>query len=392
MSDYGVTPQGFVLKRQADIQSEVNASIQADLGSGINLDARSPLGMIIGILTAQMAKSWEALQATYYAAFPNTATGTSLVQVCSINNVTPKPATYSTSPLTITGDEGTVIGTDFQVSVEGNASAVFANISEVTIPSGGTVATTVQCTTTGPVVAAAGSLTTIVTPLTGVDSVTNASDATLGSNAETPNELRARRLLELQRSGTATVEGIRNAILNIAEVSQANVFENVTNVTDPEGRPPKSFEDLVVGGDLTDIAQAIFEAKAAGIQAYGNTVVSVPDSQGITHAIGVSRPVPMLVYITVELIANESSAEGELYPDDGDDQVKAALVAYGATLKCGQDIVNNKLYSPINTVAGIIGLVVKVGTTPNPTSTANLPVPSSSIAQIAATRINVVHE
>jgi len=77
------------------------------------------------------------------------------------------------------------------------------------------------------------------------------------------------------------------------------LLELWNNTTDVDinilfGRPPKSVEVLALGGDPADIARAIYEKLAAGIQAYGapvqrttaaltegNAVVSVTDAVGI---------------------------------------------------------------------------------------------------------------
>lgn len=246
-----------------------------------------------------------------------------------------------------------------------------------------------EAETAGEVQAPAGSLTVIETPTTGIDAAENLLDAIVGQEIETDAELRDRRTEQLQRAGTATIDGIRNNILEVADVVQAAVFENDTDVTDGYGRPPHSFESIVNGGDDTEIAQAIFDAKGAGIKAYGTTIVPVLDSQGVTHNIGFSRPTERDIWVIVNITPRTDPTEGDLYPADGDQQVEDAILEYAQDFLMGQDVVTNLFYTPINTVAGVIGIEVLVGLSNPPTLGNNLAIAPDEIAKFDSTRITV---
>jgi hypothetical protein len=69
-----------------------------------------------------------------------------------------------------------------------------------------------------------------------------------------------------------------------------SVLENFTDVTDVNGLPPHSIEAIVLGGADADIAQVIYETKAAGTRPHGTTFVNITDSSGNPQAIGFSRP------------------------------------------------------------------------------------------------------
>lgn len=492
---YGITNNGFVVKRLVDIKTDIETALKSALGAGINLEPESILGQIVGIFAAAIAESWELSEDVYNSAYPDTAEGVSLDDAVSITNITRLAATKSQVEVRLTGTALTAVPAigAFILSVDGNADARFVNIEtgvmsaagidEVqdinfsSVPSSGdfklqyngtettaaishtatntdvqnalnaltslsavvvtgdftagfTVifagadgeqdqpilvavdntldsgAVTITITetargwlpyadinfeaeTAGEVQAPAGSLTVIETPTTGIDAAENLLDAEVGQDIETDAELRDRRTEQLQRAGTATIEGIRNNIMGVDNVVQAAVFENDMDVPDGYGRPPHSFESIVNGGDDTEIAQAIFDAKGAAIKAYGSTVEAILDSQGVSHNIGFSRPSEIDIWMIVNITPNIDTAEGDIYPTDGDDQVEAAILAYAAGFLMGQDVVVNRFYTPINKVAGIIGIEVLVGLSNPPTLGNNLYIASDEIAKFDSTRITV---
>lgn len=81
----------------------------------------------------------------------------------------------------------------------------------------------------GPVACPAGTLTTILTPIAGWNSITNVEDGVIGRFIETDAELRIRRANSIRLFGAATVESIRARLLQqVSGVTSALVFENRT--------------------------------------------------------------------------------------------------------------------------------------------------------------------
>lgn len=385
---YGVTPNGFVTKRLADIKAEIESDLRAAFGPGVNLDPRSPLGLLVGIFAERESLIWEGLEGGYNAMYPDTAEGVPLDNVAAITNITRKPESKSTVTMTITGTNGTVVPVGFIASVSGNPDARFVTIQFGTI-TGGTLDLLAEGEAGGPVAAPTGSLTVIETPVSGVSAVTNAADALLGQNRETDEEFRIRRLAELQRSGTATLEGIRNRVSQVPSVIFAGVVENAGSTVDGDGRPPHSFEVYVSGGDLDEIAEAIWLSKPAGIQTHGTITRTVIDSQGDPHSILFSRPTDKEVWLIINIVGNANPAEGPIYPVDGDDLVKAVVLEYGLTFRLGQDVIINQMFTPINTVPGVIGIEVLAGFSDPPTLSNNLSIAGNELAVFDSARITV---
>ena len=293
-------------------------------------------------------------------------------------------------------------------SADGEQDQPLVSISANTLQDGGSVAITVtpaetqkgylphidlecRAENTGAIAAAAGTLTVVDTPLFGLDGVTNLLDAVVGRNRETDSELRLRRLESLQRAGTSTVNGIVTTIRQITGVDTAFIFENNTDATDGDGRPPHSYEVFVQGGANQDIFDTVWETKPAGIQTFGNITGTVIDSQGFSQTVKFSRPSEVLIYIGIELVVNTDPSEpGGVYPANGDDLVRDAVLAYGAGFEIGQDVVLSRFFTPINTVPGIVEIVVKAGLAPTPSGTSNLPIDDTEYARFDASRTTVV--
>ena len=244
----------------------------------------------------------------------------------------------------------------------------------------------VVATQTGPIVANAGTLTVIATPVTGLNAVLNTQDATLGSNVESDNAYRTRMAQELQVAGAGTVEAIRAKLLQISGVTAVLVFENDNDIPDIEGRDPHSFECVVQGGDSSAIAEAIWLAKPAGIETDGNVSVDIVDSQGQTHTIKFSRPTAVPVYIIANLTIDDT------YPSGGDAAVKTALVNYGNSLGIGKElIVIPKLVAQIAGIQGIQDAVLLVGTSPGPTLPDNITPSTFEVLEFDTSRVQVNH-
>jgi len=218
-------------------------------------------------------------------------------------------------------------------------------------------------TTTGPLAAPAGTLDTIDTPVAGVDSVTNALDADLGQSLETDAEAKERRNESVAIPGHTTVPAIFADVLQLDGVEAARVFENESLITDPAGRPGKSYEVVVQGGDDTEIAQTLLDTKGAGLQLVGSTLLVLKDVQGFDKEIRFSRPTAVEIYLEVDLKTNA------LFPTNGLQAAEDALLAFGEALNISDDvIVVPQLLCSLDGIAGIIDIDIRIGVAAIPTA------------------------
>jgi len=141
---------------------------------------------------------------------------------------------------------------------------------------------------------------------------------------------------------------------------------------------------LARGGLATDIAQAIWKNKPLGIQAYGNTQITVLDSKGVSRVVSFSRPTAVPLYMQFTIHTDSS------FPGDGVDQIKAALVSHIESLGIGEDVLYSRLFTPINSVSGFyISDMVKIGTSPSPTTSTNIALDFDEVASLVAENISI---
>lgn len=283
------------------------------------------------------------------------------------------------------------VDTGFSFAVTNQGYSVGALPLNITEPTPGVlpqIGATATAQVTGPVFAIAGTLTLIETPVTGWASVLNALDADpVGTDLETDASFKLRRLEELAIAGRATTEAIRSQVLKLDLVTNVVVFENDLFVVDVDGRAPKSVDIVVENGDEDEIAAQIFDVVAAGIATIGAITKTVTDSQGFAQTIKFSRPLGVDIWVELDL-----SLDTNKYPGNGDDQVKAAIVAWGDGLGIGTDIIvhgTNSLEASIAAIPGITDIVIRVGKTVAPVADANIVIEAREVADFDTSRITV---
>lgn len=154
----------------------------------------------------------------------------------------------------------------------------------------------------GPVVIADGLIREMVTLDTGITEVWNDIAPVLGRFEADDVEARQNFVKRCAIRSRNMVESITAEIYNsVDNVVSVAGYENDTETTDAEGRPPKSVEIIVDGGSDGEIAAIIYRKKTNGIRAYGNVAMDVADVFGNIHKVGFSRPDYLYVWLEVTL-------------------------------------------------------------------------------------------
>lgn len=251
--------------------------------------------------------------------------------------------------------------------------------------------------TSGAISAVAGSLNVIETPITGWTGIANIVDADEGRAVESDLEYRTRIRLLLRAVGSATPDAITSRLLEItiangftSDVEAAAVFENTSDVVDGAGRPPHSFEAVVLGGLDAEVGQQIWDHKPAGIATFGSTTEGVVDVNGAAHTVDFSRPTELFAHLLITITKGEDfptlSTEAELAT-----QVEANVAAYGdANLSLGDDLYRVALNPTILAALGgsptaASDIVITTGTTPGPLD----PTPPLVASDIAVTPLEI---
>jgi uncharacterized phage protein gp47/JayE len=248
---------------------------------------------------------------------------------------------------------------------------------------------------TGQMVVPENTITTIVTNNPALLRATNPLPFEDGTDLETDEELRARHQNSIQLGGNATVPAIVAKLLQLNTVTQAYIIENRTLEVDSSGRPPKSYETYVVGGDPIVIGQEIWNTKPAGVETTGEITTVVLDNVGEQQAIKWSRPEN--VYIFVRVTYNKYDEES--FPTNGEAAIADAVLTYGNTLDIGKDVIPTRFIggiyqaiSGVDTVTVEVGYSLDIGDT-EPTAGygfTTIPIDQSQVSQFTLSRIDVI--
>lgn len=390
---YGLTDEGLTVPTVTEIQDALKADIWSEVDPGQDLGETSPLGQIVGRIALREQRLWELGAVCHNQLNPKAAEKRLLDNVCALTGTrrkAPEPSIARGVELDL--DASTTVPAGSLINNPSIPDVLFKAIDDIVSTTAGTYTGDFECTEDGPTAANAGTLTNIVSTVSGWNSVTNPLDAELGNLLEEDTDLRIRRKEELPAQGDCTLDSCVAAVEQLDGVLSVEGFENVFLTTDDDGLPGKSFEIVVwddVGQDASDeeIGQTIWDNKPAGMRAYGSTTVEVRDSRGRVREVSFSRATQLTIYLDVFATVNDDT-----FPDDGDDQIKAAIVAKGETLKMGDDVIALAFQAAPLAVTGVTDVpTLELDTASSPSATANIPVTSRQIATFDTSRITVTH-
>ncbi|WP_405423769.1 baseplate J/gp47 family protein [Pantoea stewartii] len=334
-----VTAQGISAPAYQTILTAITGYFQQIYGTDAYLDPDSKDGQMVALVALAIHDANNTAIAVYNSFSPSTGMSDALSRNVKINGITRRPATNSTTDLTLGGAAGTTI-TNGSVK---DANGIIWNLpASVTIGPDGTVIATSTCAVAGAVAAVAGSVNKINTPTRGWLSVTNASAATVGSAAEKDSELRIRQRQSVALPSLTPFEALDGAVANITGVTRHKLYENDTGNVDANGLPAHSIAAIVDGGDVNTIAKVIQGKKGQGVATFGSTAVSVQDSWGNPHTISFSRPAPVPVFVAIVLKVFTG------YTTQVGNDIKTAIAAYINSLNIGDDLLLSRVYSPAN--------------------------------------------
>lgn len=307
-------------------------------GDDVYLEADSQDGQWLAI-EAQAAYDLMALGASIYNAFsPATARGVGLSRVVKTNGIRRRVATYSSVPLDIVGQAGTVINNG---QAKDNLEQKWNLPAEVVIPPGGFVKVTATATEKGAIAAAAGTITSIATPTLGWQTVTNATAAVEGVAVERDAELRRRQTASTNLPALTPLGAMLGALENLTGVIRVKVYENYKNVIDANGIPGKSECVVIEGGDLDEIARTIGQKKTPGADTYGTTTKTYADPKtGIEYDINFF----LLTEDTVKVVVTGTALGG--FTTKTKEAIQQEIAAYINGHEIGEGVEYSGLWAP----------------------------------------------
>lgn len=385
--------EGFIPKTLEEIQGELEALVLTEIDASLDLSADQPIGQLIGIFARKLAELWELGSVAYHGFDPDVAQNYLLDAICALTGIRRRPASKSVTTCTVNLNAGATLPAGAVANVASAPENRWLNTAEVT-NSGGSAANftaTFECEKTGPNTCNIGTLTVITVPVSGWNTVTNTTTATLGINEDTDTVLRARRLAALTQAGGSTVDALRADLMAVDGVIQAFVFENTTMVYDANYLPPKSIECVVWDGptpeaDNDELGAVIWAGKPSGIVTKGSTSVTTEDSLGDDQTVRFSRAEQKNVYLEFD-IKTGAGWNGTTGPA----AIKTAAKTWGDSyFNLGIDVVAALVKAQVFAVTGVFDVpALRLGYTVSPGGTSNLTVTSRQIAIFDTTRMTV---
>jgi len=353
MSSFLYSDLGLTIQTLDDIVSEMGAALKLALSAPDLLtdDPASPEGALIGILAERESLLQENVEAAYFGAYPQTATGVSFMRAIRMAGISVKPATPSAVTLTLHATAAMTVPAGSLVAVTqiDGLGAIYSTDADLVFPAAGSRDVTATAIEMGPdtaTAATAGTITTIVTAVANWDTVTNALAATPGTNMETDSEALVRMKQSFSGPGQSPIDALRAQLLAIAGVAQVLVLENTAYYVDPTttdaaGTLGKAIRCIVwpvpahtalpafptLGSVEEAIAAAIWHGKTDGALAQGLVATKTRDTAGheqpIAYEVAISEPWNVTAVLTPAATATEIAA------------IKAAILAFEETVLIG---------------------------------------------------------
>lgn len=347
-----VDAAGISIPTYADVLATLQAQYKSIFGSDVYLEADSQDGQWLAIIADAINDSNAAAVAVYNQFSPATAVGAGLSSVVKINGLARQIATASTVDVLIVGEAGTdIIG-----GTVGDALNQRWSLPDVvTIPPAGEITVTATSVNVGDIEAQANTVTRILTPTRGWQTVNNPTAASVGAPVESDAALRQRQAKSTALTSYTPLKGLVGAVASLTGVTQVQPYENDTGTTDANGIPERSIALVVEGGDAVEIATAIKAKKTLGGGTFGNTSEFILNGYGIPEEIRFSRPV--LVTIKVEVTLTPLAG----FTTAIQTSMKQALVDYINALPIGDDVIVDRLSLPLNLYGAVESQTFKVG-------------------------------
>jgi len=349
---------GLQIQTYGEILADVQADFQAAYGASIATRVESAAGQMQRILSLRIAQSQEKLLQVWQSFDPRLAEGTSQDQRNSLLGVIRTPAAYAEVVATITGTPTTSIPDGTRVSVGGYVFATSGG--PYVIGGGGTIGSVLLVSQLQvPINVSLLGAWTIVDSVSGFTSIDDDSQAIFGNVLETHAAYRARAEVERYRRAGGPLTAIEAAVSLVEGVTYVRAWHNVDPANDPDtdGIVLHDINVVVVGGDDTEIAQAIQDSGPAG-QRYTGAVEVTLGSGAFAEVVGFDRVEDVTIWINATLTTS-TSEESQL--DDVEATAIAALEAYGlASWQIGVDALPSRLSSILADLQGVDDVAVTI--------------------------------
>lgn len=346
---------GFKKKEYDEILEDMISRAKSQYGEDVKTSATSVLGVFLRIVSKGMATLYNVIEKVYSSGFVSQATGVQLDRLADNVGLYRLPASNSISLLEFEGEKGYEIeaGTLFETKEK---RILFELIDNVKLDNNGKGKGTVVSVEVGEHTNVAANTIVVQTePVEELTNVTNPEKAEGGKLAENDDALRKRIKESVKANPATTVNGLKTAVLGVQGVKGVNVVDNKTLETDKNGNPPKSVHVFVMGGEKNNLANAIFDSVAAGIETVGKEEVEVYDVGNTKHTVKFDYAKPKNIYAEIDVLTNS------LFEIDGEQKIKEATQKVINNLSMGEKVKYSYIFPELYKIKGVVNATVKIG-------------------------------
>lgn len=387
---WGLSKTGFYRPNQNEIKALLDARTKEEFGANVNLNYKSPNGILNGIWSWFFARLWEMGEKVYHSSQPSQAEGVQLDYLTVFFGTSRSRPQYSEGVLKFTGTPFYVI--PFGRLFEREDGTQYVLLSPVTLDSAGVGYGDISSLDTGVKTNSdANTITIQVEPDSDITSVTNEAATTGGSEEETDVELRKRLANSYAALGSGTVNSILSDLLEVPGLRAVRIKVNEKSV--PDGaQPAHSIAVYTYGGDDDEIGNALMK-NYTGIQYWGSTNVTVKDISGNDHVIGFSKAVTTTVYFKIDITTDTTfSSTGINDVKDAIIEVVGGVDSSGNVqngLNMGEDVIYARIISAVMSIQGVKNAQVLQGTVNPPTSSSDVAIGDMEVASTSMSDIEV---
>lgn len=373
---------GFTRKDFDDWKEDYTTKFQQMYGSDIDTSDLSYDGATINILAYFATQNEELAESIYLSGFVSQATGVSLDKLANNVGLSRNPAQQAMALLSFTGTAGNEVAEGSLFETPQGIQFMLIDAVELDHDGNGS-GEAVSVLALDSTNVGAEQITVITEPVEELYTVTNPEEASGGATLENDQSLRERIMLSYQSQNNGTLNGIVSAIRSVTAVRDASVRVNDTMTTNAAGDPPKSVHAFVLGGNSTDIANAIFKYLPIGVQTVGDQAVSVTDIGGYSHDIHFDTATNVPVEIALTLITTDA------FPIDGLVLVKNKAKEYVDGLKLGQQVNYSYFYKFVYEIPGVVVDSLLIGRKGTTLTSSNIDIDLLEVASLQLSDIEV---
>lgn len=366
---YGVTPQGFVRKPYSVILDEILLDYETAF-PGFRKHESNALYVQVQAAANREEKFWATLEAMYYSRFVITASGTSL-ELRVIDTIGPRiEPTYAIGTCKAIATPGTILPQGTLVN-RSDGLVQYRLTKTYVAKDNNAFEVQVQATvsgTAGNIVA--GMITNFATTIIGAQSIYNDIAIIGGEDIEDDDALKERYYASLVDSRGSNIPAISAKVRNATTVSAYRLRENrkgTEQTVDGVLMPSHSIALTVIGGTDDEVAKALFQTKAGGIDMVGDTSVEVKDVDGTPYTMQFIRANGTTVFVSANIVVDF------LYLPQYTERIQKQIADFINHLGIDEKLEYNLLVAKaFDGIAGVKTITLTVGRSENPSESADI--------------------